>query len=79
MALHVRAVAIAPGRERPYVEAEWLDSIVTVTYGEIELESVSGARLVLTRGDVLWLAGLPLRALHNRRADPALLVAVSRP
>jgi hypothetical protein len=78
MTLQVRAVAVAPGRERPYVETEWLDSIVTVTRGEIELECVSGARLVVTQGDVLWLAGLRLRALCNRGSDPAWLLAVSR-
>jgi hypothetical protein len=27
---------------------------------------------------VLWLVGQPLRALHNRGREPALLVAVSR-
>ena len=30
------------------------------------------------RGDLLWLEGVPLRALHNPGAEPAVLVAVSR-
>jgi len=74
----VRAVAVAPGCERPYDEAEWRDAIVSVTCGEIELECSGGSRHRLRSGDVLWLAGLPVRALHNRGLEPALLVAVSR-
>jgi quercetin dioxygenase-like cupin family protein len=73
-----RAVAVAPGSRRPYDEAEWRDAIVSVTRGEIELECTSGARQRVRTGDVLWLAGLPLRALHNHGAEPALLVAVTR-
>lgn len=77
-AFDVRAVAVAPGSERPYDEEEWRDSIVSVSCGEIELECTSGARRRLGNGDVLWLAALPLRALHNRGPEPAVLVAVSR-
>jgi hypothetical protein len=74
----LRAVAVAPGCERAYDEAEWRDAIVSVTCGEIELESLSGSRYRFRSGDVLWLAGLPLRALHNSGVEPALLLAVSR-
>lgn len=74
----VRAVAVAPGSERAYDEAEWRDAIVSVACGEIELECSGGSRHRLRSGDVLWLAGLPIRALHNRGFEPALLVAVSR-
>jgi quercetin dioxygenase-like cupin family protein len=78
LAFVLRAVAVAPGSERAYNEAEWRDAIVSVTRGEIELECVGGTRHRFGRGDVLWLAGLPLRALHNRGDEPALLVTVSR-
>jgi quercetin dioxygenase-like cupin family protein len=74
----VRAVAVAPGCEHAYDEAEWRDAIVSVTCGEIELECLGGARHEFRTGDVLWLAGLPLRVLRNRGTEPALLVAVSR-
>jgi hypothetical protein len=30
------------------------------------------------QGDVLWLTGLPLRALRNPGPDAAVLVAISR-
>jgi quercetin dioxygenase-like cupin family protein len=74
----VRRVVVAPGCERPFDEAEWRDSIVVVASGRIELECSSGKRHPFRRGDVLWLMGLPLRALHNRWRRPAVLVAVSR-
>jgi hypothetical protein len=74
----VRAVAVAPGRERPYHEADWLDALVVIERGEIELECLGGTRRRFARGDVLWLGGLPLRALRNYGRGPAVLAAVSR-
>jgi hypothetical protein len=74
----LRAVAVAPGCRRAYDEAEWRDAIVVVRRGQIELECLSGTSHRFRRGAVLWLTGLPLRALHNRGREPALLVAVSR-
>jgi hypothetical protein len=73
----IRAVRIRAGCERSYDEAEWRDAVVFVRRGEVELECVGGTRRRFERGDVLWLAGLPLRALHSRRG-PVVLVAVSR-
>jgi hypothetical protein len=77
-AFELRVIAVAPGRPRPYDEAEWRDAIVVLERGEIELESLGGSHLSFRSGDVLWLVGLPVRALHNLRSEPALLVAVSR-
>ena len=74
----LRAVAVEPGCERAYDEAEWRDAIVSVARGEIELEAESGARRRFGAGDVLWLDGLPLRTLRCRGPEPALLLAVSR-
>jgi len=74
----VRVVAVAAGRKRAYDEAEWRDALVVLERGEIELECLGGSRQRFRRGDVLWLVGLPLRALHNPGCEPALLVAVSR-
>jgi hypothetical protein len=74
----LREVSVAPGRELPFDEAEWRDALVVVERGEIELECLGGSRQRFVRGDVLWLAGLPLRALENPGRKPALLVAVSR-
>jgi hypothetical protein len=74
----VRAVAVEPGGHRIYNEPEWRDAIVVVARGEIELESLSRGRIRFERGDILWLCELPLRAIHNRGTEDAVLVAVSR-
>jgi len=78
MPFAVRVVAVPPGLARAYDAAEWRDALVLVARGEIELEGVGGGRKCFRRGAVLSLDGLPLRALHNRGAQPASLVAVSR-
>lgn len=69
---------IDPGSERPYAAHEWHEALVIVEHGELELEFASGARRRLTRGAVLWLAPLSLRALHNPGTEPVLLIALSR-
>ncbi len=78
LGFEVRAVKVEPGGHRIYHAAEWEGALVAVTRGEVELECLSGTSVRFARGDLLWLAGLPLRALHNRGREPALLVAVSR-
>jgi quercetin dioxygenase-like cupin family protein len=77
-AFRVRSVAVAPGRTRAFEDAEWRDALVVVERGEIELEFLSAGRRRYVRGEVLWLGGLSLRALHNRGREPAILVAVRR-
>jgi hypothetical protein len=74
----VRAVALEPGVERIYDEAEWRDAIVFVASGVIELECRSGQRHRFESGDILWLAELPLCALHNPGGEAAVLFTVSR-
>ena len=76
--LRRRSVRIAPGCSRPYDPAEWRDALVLLEHGEVELEAECGRRLALRTGAILWLAGLPLRALHNPGSAIAVLVAVSR-
>jgi quercetin dioxygenase-like cupin family protein len=78
LGFEVRAVGVEPGARRIYDEAEWSDALVLVRRGEIELECLGGTRQLLRRGDLVWLAGLPLRALHNHGREPAVLVAISR-
>ena len=71
-------ITVAPGHKRAYNETEWRDALVVLERGEIELECVGGASQSLQRGAVVWLTGLPLRALHNHGKEDAVLVAVSR-
>jgi hypothetical protein len=74
----IRAVEVEAGGHRIYNAEEWRDSLVALARGEIELECLSGERRCFGRGDLFWLANLPLRALHNPGDGPALLLAVSR-
>jgi hypothetical protein len=74
----LREIAVAPRSALDYVEAEWIDALVVVARGEIELEGLCGSRRQFARGDVLWLVGLHLRALHNHSDEPAVLHAISR-
>ena len=74
----VRRVAVAPGRTRAYDEADWRGALVVVAGGRIELEGLSGARRTFECGAVLWLVGLPLRALHNHGVEPTVMVAFTR-
>jgi hypothetical protein len=71
-------VTVAPGGSRPYDAAEWHGALVVVERGEIDVEGAAGGHRRFGRGAILWLSGLGLRALHNRGAEPAVLVAVSR-
>ena len=73
-----RAVTVEPGGDRIYHRSEWRDALVLITRGEIELECRDGSRRQLGRGDVFWLAGLPLRRIHNRGSEPARLIAIRR-
>jgi hypothetical protein len=74
----IRLLVLAPGTERVFDEHEWRDSLVEIECGQVELELRGGDRQLFESGDVLWLAGLPIVALHNRGRDRAMLVAASR-
>ena len=71
-------VSVEPGATRPYRDADWWDSLIVVEHGALELECVRGGRRRFEAGAVMWLAGLPLVALHNPGPEPVLLAAVSR-
>jgi hypothetical protein len=44
----------------------------------VELEAISGVRHTCRGGDILWLAGLPLRCIRNHGDTPAVLTTVRR-
>ncbi|TMK45871.1 MAG: hypothetical protein E6G66_12350 [Actinobacteria bacterium] len=73
-----RLITIEPGAYRAFAASDWGDSLVVLECGEIELECLGGHREHVEHGAIFWLAGLPLRALHNAGAVPAVLVAISR-
>jgi hypothetical protein len=73
-----RAISVEAGGDRIYHDAEWQDALVLVARGEIELEWQDGRRCRLASGETFWLAGLPLRRIHNAGAETAQLVTISR-
>jgi quercetin dioxygenase-like cupin family protein len=74
----VRRVTVAPGRALAYDEADWRDALVVVEHGRIELEATGGSRRMFERGAVLWLAGVPLRAVHNHGPERVVMVVFTR-
>jgi quercetin dioxygenase-like cupin family protein len=69
---------LEPGRVLAYDTAAWHDAIVFVTAGEIELECLSGIVHRFCRGDIMWLAHLPLRNVRNPGPVQARLVSIWR-
>ena len=74
----VRRVAVAPGCALAYDEADWRGALVVVEHGRIELEGMAGGRRAFERGAVLWLVGIPLRAVHNHGPEHAVMLAFTR-
>jgi hypothetical protein len=76
--VRLRLLAIAPGRWRAFDPDEWRATLVVIERGELEFECIDGHRWRRSRGDVMFLAGLPLRILRNDGPETVLLSAVSR-
>ncbi len=74
----VRTVVLPGSSSVEYDEAMWRGTLVILLAGRVELETIAGARRSFDPGDVLFFAGLRLRALHNRRTEEAILQAISR-
>jgi hypothetical protein len=74
----LRLFAIAPGNTRAYDPAEWLNALVVVERGAIELVELCGRRWRFDRGAILYLADLPVRALCSVGSEVALLSCLTR-
>jgi hypothetical protein len=74
----VRWVTIEPGSERTCDGAEWLDALVVLELGSIELECPSGSSRSFETGGVLCLSRLSRGTLRNRGPDLVLLSVISR-
>jgi hypothetical protein len=74
----LRVTAVAPGHTLAYRASDWRDALVIVEEGAIDVEWLDGTRRRFGCGAVLWLDGLPLRALANPGLESAVLLAVSR-
>lgn len=74
----VRALILQPHDAIDYNEADWIDTLVIVERGELEVECRTGRRAVFGEGAVLAFVGLSVRRLRNARDRPLMLSAVSR-
>ncbi|MDR7170008.1 mannose-6-phosphate isomerase-like protein (cupin superfamily) [Nocardia kruczakiae] len=72
------SVVLQPGDALDYVAADWADTLVVVSSGELELECRSGRRARFAAGAVLALAAVPVRRLRNTGPEPLVLSAVAR-
>jgi hypothetical protein len=77
-AFELRSVSIAAGDSLAFDEAEWLDALVVLEAGHLEVECLRGGRRRFAPGAVMCLVGLELRSLHALGPGAVLLVAVSR-
>ena len=73
-----RVLVLPPGARRPCRDGEWKGTLVAINSGRIELERAGQPARRFQQGDLLWLGGLGLSAIHNPGPAPAILTAVSR-
>jgi RNA polymerase sigma-70 factor (ECF subfamily) len=73
-----RLVWIGPRERLPFEPRSWWDALVSVERGSVELIGESGVRRRFRSGDLLWLDGIRLAAIHNPGHEHTLLVAVAR-
>lgn len=73
-----RSFVLPPGLTVPYDEADWLDSLVVVESGGLDLDGTDGRSWHFRTGDVLWLVGLPVLALRNSGLETLVLKVISR-
>jgi catechol 2,3-dioxygenase-like lactoylglutathione lyase family enzyme len=69
---------LAAGAQLPTSADDWHDALVIVEAGSLEVECLGGGHRRFEAGDMLCLAWLPLRALHNRGDTAVRLLAVRR-
>jgi len=73
-----RVIRLEPGAELELGSGDWVDAIVLVERGELELECRAGACRRYGRGALIPIAQLPLRVARNAGPAGVVLVAVSR-
>jgi len=73
-----RVTELPPGGSLPFDPVDWSGAIVVVREGVVQLRLRSGVRRQFVARDVLWLAGLDVREVHNPGLEIAALVSVRR-
>lgn len=73
-----RRVLLTAGRPLAFEPQRWRGLLVVVERGQLELEWSHAERVRFEVGDMLYLAGLSLLALHAAGAGPTLLLTLRR-
>jgi hypothetical protein len=73
-----RRLVLQPGELLLVEPAEWVDTLVVVLRGELELTCHSGRRASFAAEAVLTLDGMPVRTLCNPGAEESILHLVRR-
>jgi hypothetical protein len=76
--MRLRTLTMPPGDAIDYRPGEWLDTMVIVECGELEVECASGRRHRFAAGSIVVLESVPLRRLRNPGREPLVLSALSR-
>ena len=74
----LRTVILQPGDALDYQPADWVDTLVVVERGELDIECRGGERALFLAGAVLVFAGLTPRCLRNPGGVPLVLSVLSR-
>jgi hypothetical protein len=74
----LRTVILQAGDALDYRRADWVDTLVVVERGELEIECRGGERALFLAGAVLVFAGLAPRRLRNPGGVPLVLSVLSR-
>jgi hypothetical protein len=70
-----RVLVLPPGARCPYRPEDWRGAFVSVDQGRVALERRGRPPIEFRRGDLLWLTGLGLSAIHNPGRAVAVLTA----
>lgn len=74
----LRTVTVLPGEAIGYRPADWVDTLVVVEVGELEVECRSGTRASFPEGAILVFTELEPSSLRNGGTGPLVLSALSR-
>ena len=74
----LRTLTLPQGDALDYQRADWVDTLIVVERGELDIECRSGARATFREGAIVVFAGLAVRRLRNSGSSPLVLSAWSR-
>lgn len=74
----LRTVTLQPGEALGYQAADWVDTLVVVEVGELEVECRSGTCASFLEGAILVFTELEPSGIRNGGNGPLVLSALSR-